>query len=478
MIYESAEAQIKDNKQEQPEVIHLAEVTSLDKQGRAKVKFFGEDTESGKTYTYIDGYVPKIGDKVAMIAQGNTFIIIGAVVKTEVVVKYALVNHGHDGYAEKKHNHDGTYSPAEHNHDGVYSKAGHTHDYAPKEHTHNYAASEHTHSKITNDSRTVELSGNVLTPSTTGVIDIGSSSKMFQNLYAEKAVVDAIETDQITLGNYKMSPSKIYSNSQTSQYVEMKDNVFTPSANELFDLGSETMQFNKTYTAELYIDGRRMYPYRFYSNTIPASRYIDFDGYNLKLSMDDTFNLGTEYYGFGKIYVEEIYSSGRRVYPHRIISDLYPDTRYIDFNGDTLLPNSNGAYYIGSSSKQYKAVYSQNVYINGSAVSTSDKRKKKFIKKLQNKYVELFKKLRPVTFKYKDGTSGRTHAGFIAQEVEAAMQECGVSNEEFGGLVIQDNGEYGLRYEEFIALQTAAIQDLQKQVEKLERRLEEHGIKA
>ena len=419
MIYESAEAQIKDNKQEQPEVIHLAEVKSLDKQGRAKVKFFGEDTESEKTYTYIDGYVPKIGDKVAMIAQGKTFIIIGAVVKTEVVVKYALVNHGHDGYAEKTHNHDGTYSPAEHNHDGEYSETGHTHDdYAPKEHTHDYAASEHTHAKIANTKRTVELSGDVLTPSVTETIDLGSASKCFQNAYIEKVYGDAFK-----MGNYELSPSKIYSNSRTNQYVEVKDNVFTPNVNELFDLGSASYQFSKIYAAQMYLGGRRWYPYR-------------------------------------------------------IISDLYPDARYIDFNGDTLLPNVNGSYNIGTSSRQYKAVYSQNVYVNGSAVTTSDKRKKKFVRKLADKYVELFKKLRPVTFTYKNGTSGRTHTVFIAQEVEQAMADCGITNEEFGGLVIQDNGEYGLRYEEFIALQTAVIQDLQKKVEELERRLEEHGIKA
>ena len=78
-------------------------------------------------------------------------------------------------------------------------------------------------------------------------------------------------------------------------------------------------------------------------------------------------------------------------------------------------------------------------------------------------------KLRPVMFKYKDGTSGRSHAGFVAQEVEQAMIEGGVTSEEFGGLVIQTNGKYGLRYEEFIAIQTKVIQDLYQRVENLER---------
>lgn len=410
-MYQSAEEMVKESQQQAVQLVHLAEVTSLDKQGRAKVKFFGEDTESGKTYTYIDGYVPKVGDKVAMVAQGNTFIIIGAVVKTEVVVKYALVDHEHTAYALVGHTHD-TYALTGHNHDSVYSKTGHAHDdYASKEHTHDYAASEHTHAKIENTNRTVELSGNVLTPSVTETIDLGSSSKRFQNAYIEKVYGDAFK-----MGNYELSPSKIYSNSRTGQYIEVKDNVFTPNVNELFDLGSASYQFGKIYAAQMYLDGRRWYPYR-------------------------------------------------------IISDLYPDARYIDFNGDTLLPNVNGSYNIGTSSRQYKAVYSQNVYVNGSAVTTSDKRKKKFVRKLADKYMELFKKLRPVTFTYKNGTSGRTHTGFIAQEVEQAMVDCGITNEEFGGLVIQDNGEYGLRYEEFIALQTAVIQDLQKKVEELERRV-------
>lgn len=410
-MYQSAEEMVRESQQPEVQLVHLAEVTSLDSKRRAKVKFHGEDTESGKTYTYIDGYVPKVGDIVAMVAQGNTFIIIGAVVKTEVVVKYALVDHEHTAYALVGHTHD-TYALTGHNHDSVYSKTGHAHDdYASKEHTHDYAASEHTHAKIANTNRTVELSGDVLTPSITETIDLGSSSRRFQNAYAEKFYGDAFQ-----IGNYVLSPYKIYSNSRTNQYVEVKDNVFTPSVNELFDLGSASYQFNKVYTAQMYLDGRRWYPYR-------------------------------------------------------IISDLYPDARYIDFNGDSLKPNNNGAYYVGTPNYQFKGVYAQNVYVNGSAVTTSDKRKKKFVRKLADKYVELFKKLRPVTFTYKNGTSGRTHTGFIAQEVEQAMVDCGITNEEFGGLVIQDNGEYGLRYEEFIALQTAVIQDLQKKVEELERRV-------
>jgi len=148
-------------------------------------------------------------------------------------------------------------------------------------------------------------------------------------------------------------------------------------------------------------------------------------------------------------------------------------TRKVSFTGAALIPDLNAAVSLGNSSRQFKDGYFTNLYLNGTAVSTSDKRKKKFIKKLPEKFTEFFMKLRPVTFKYKNGTSGRSHVGFIAQEVEQAMQDTGITREEFGGLVIQENGQYGLRYEEFIAIQTQIIQDMHRRVEEVERKVEE-----
>ena len=42
--------------------------------------------------------------------------------------------------------------------------------------------------------------------------------------------------------------------------------------------------------------------------------------------------------------------------------------------------------------------------------------------------------LKPCLYKLIDGTSGRTH-DLIAQEVEEAMQECGISDMEFAGFI-------------------------------------------
>ena len=65
----------------------------------------------------------------------------------------------------------------------------------------------------------------------------------------------------------------------------------------------------------------------------------------------------------------------------------------------------------------------------------------------------------------------RTHIGFIAQDIEDAMSDLGMSGEDFGGFCKDDMGdgkvEYSLRYSEFIALNTMKIQKLQNEVDEL-----------
>jgi hypothetical protein len=87
----------------------------------------------------------------------------------------------------------------------------------------------------------------------------------------------------------------------------------------------------------------------------------------------------------------------------------------------------------------------------------------------------LFDNLRPVSYKYIDGDSKRTHVGFIAQEVEKGLQTAGIDNADFAGLCIgkDENSTYALRYEEFIPLNTAQIQKLKKQVAEQDARIAE-----
>lgn len=154
----------------------------------------------------------------------------------------------------------------------------------------------------------------------------------------------------------------------------------------------------------------------------------------------------------------------------------------------------NGVLCAGSANYRFKQVY-----ITSSAISTSDRNYKKDVKPLTDKHLQFFMLLQPVSFLFKDGDSGRTHIGFISQDVEKAMEQVGLTDLDFAGfckdkkeiihsqmnedgimteqkeLVLDENGQqvyiYSLRYEEFIALNTHMIQHLYHKIDAIEQRL-------
>ena len=120
------------------------------------------------------------------------------------------------------------------------------------------------------------------------------------------------------------------------------------------------------------------------------------------------------------------------------------------------------------------------IKLNASAVNSnvsitvmSDRNAKNGITDITERYSGMFDALKPRLYKYNDGTSGRLHTGFVAQEVEEAAIGAGISREEFAALCITDEGKegesWGLRYEEFIALNTYEIQKLKKRLSELEK---------
>lgn len=111
---------------------------------------------------------------------------------------------------------------------------------------------------------------------------------------------------------------------------------------------------------------------------------------------------------------------------------------------------------------------------NDSNTVNSDRNLKNTITPLSAPYLNLLKSVEPVTYKYNDGTSDRLHTGFIAQQVEEQLVNAGLTTQDFAALVIdKGTGHYGLRYEEFIALNTLAIQDLYKIIESLQAKIVE-----
>ena len=145
--------------------------------------------------------------------------------------------------------------------------------------------------------------------------------------------------------------------------------------------------------------------------------------------------------------------------------------------GGDCVPVGNNMYSLGRGGLKWTDVYAQN-----STIQTSDREKKEDIVYGLDRYRALFDRLKPVSYRLKDGQSGRTHLGLIAQDVEAALAACGLSDMDFAGFIkspvksedgdeMELNWEYALRYGEFIPMCIARIQELTARVAELERRL-------
>lgn len=138
----------------------------------------------------------------------------------------------------------------------------------------------------------------------------------------------------------------------------------------------------------------------------------------------------------------------------------------VQIKGD-VIPNADDVYNLGSPNFVWSAIYCSTNELNG-----SDRNIKNSIEALPEKYVRMFDLVEPKRYKLNNGTSGRYHAGFIAQEVEAAMQKCGITSQEFAGWAAakrKDGSEtYFLRYSEFIPVLWAKVREQEERLKRLE----------
>jgi hypothetical protein len=237
--------------------------------------------------------------------------------------------------------------------------------------------------------------------------------------------------------------------------------TLTPSENGTFYLGSASAKFKALFATQWLYD---------------ASHYIYWSESNRIIpNSNQSLKLGSSNNRFDDVWGSYIH--GTRLYgPWYHNNDTASISWGTSGNYAQLTPSSTNTIDIGqSSSKQFRNVYAKQFYQNGTAISTSDRRKKTNIKDIAKKYIDFFKRLKPRSFRFKDGESGRTHTGFIAQEVEEAAAESGINNKDLAFICIDEEGNYGLRYEELIAIQTQVIQDLMARVERLENIVKERA---
>ena len=133
----------------------------------------------------------------------------------------------------------------------------------------------------------------------------------------------------------------------------------------------------------------------------------------------------------------------------------------------SVIPNADNVYNLGSPNFVWSAIYCSTNELNG-----SDRNIKNSIEALPEKYVRMLELVEPKRYKLNSGTSGRYHTGFIAQEVEAAMQKCGITSQEFAGWAAakrKDGSEtYFLRYSEFIPVLWAKVREQEERLKRLE----------
>ena len=141
---------------------------------------------------------------------------------------------------------------------------------------------------------------------------------------------------------------------------------------------------------------------------------------------------------------------------------------YISCGADTM-PRYDDQLSLGRSGYRWSQLYAAS-----SSIVTSDRKAKEDINYDLSAYDALFDGLRPCSYRYRGGTSGRTHTGMIAQDVEELLEGLGMESGSFAGFVKSPGAEaggfdYALRYEEFIALCIRQIQGLKSRVAALER---------
>ena len=156
--------------------------------------------------------------------------------------------------------------------------------------------------------------------------------------------------------------------------------------------------------------------------------------------------------------------------PTEYFEDTGVSLESIACNGSFVPTKKESDFQLGTADYMWAEIWCKD-----SQIKPSDKKQKHNIEKINSHYNDFFDKLLPVSYKSNYGTSDRKHIGFVAQEVKEAIIRSGLTTTDFAGYCEWENpdGEIGcgLRYEEFISLNTFQIQQLKKRIEKLESKL-------
>ena len=172
-------------------------------------------------------------------------------------------------------------------------------------------------------------------------------------------------------------------------------------------------------------------------------------------------------------YVTSYDYNGNRTYGMGMI-EAVTSNQVVATSGGVRMTTSNGEVVVATNitldTGNSVNVYAGNRFTsNVDLTVTSDRNKKDKIQyDITEKYIPLFDQLKPASFIFKEKADDHRHTGFIAQDVENALKNCGIPVEDFAALSIDDELGYGLTYGEFTAILTSKIQDIDKRLKALE----------
>lgn len=139
-------------------------------------------------------------------------------------------------------------------------------------------------------------------------------------------------------------------------------------------------------------------------------------------------------------------------------------------NTDFFIYTTHSTYETPTFSLNYNGQVNQQT----ASINDSDRNIKNSIKPLAIQYEQIFDAIQPISHKFNNNSSNRTHIGVIAQDVEQAVLDAGLTTQDFAAVcydIDKETGKkknYGIRYTEFVPLNIWQIQKLKTRVSYLE----------
>ena len=335
----------------------------------------------------------------------------------------------------------------------------------------------------------------------TNITELNNEWLKTTEVYAEKLTVNAanvngkltaaeIDASKITSGTISadridmtgaISWSDLDKDMQTSiTQVSLDASAASAAAKNASDVVSD---WSYTYMGNTYIDGSKIMTGTVIASSLQGGQVVLLDAFKQSAGL---ISIGSASSGEYAIDL----SSGSALRFSAMSGNMFLGIGYADNYvcyvqlhangyvtvGGYLYPAVDNSYILGHERLRWKDIYAVN-----SVIQTSDATKKKNINYDLSKYEDFYFNLMPISYQFIDNQSERTHIGFVSQDVEKALDNVGITSQEFAGfiktpIVNEETNEtngytYGLRYGEFIALNTHMIQKLYKRISELESKI-------